>query len=419
MTEQSNPTPSLLRKLIDIFKIISVTLLLFLLIDFFAGHKLIALVRPAEPFRTWHPVYHHTLKPNYDGTGHWGDWAYRVCTNAEGFKVSCKQKPLPTKSYDVAFIGDSFTEGLGVPYEQSFVGMVADQMPDLKIANLGVVSYSPAIYLVKLKELLAQGYSFKHIIVFVDISDPYDESNRYDLHNDAIVVDRGEPYPLPLHSRLRRIASHHLPLTGEAYIQFRKSVSHQPKLAQQMGEAKQDQPLKPTNQAAVDSTPNRQSTVNTPSATNDTHTSKDSKPILNIYDSIYQKNYPVGEWTYNLQATNFGPDGVLGTLAKMKREMNEIYLLAQAHGAKLSVGVYPWPGQLKYDVVDSLQVKVWREFCESRCTHFYNAFPAFFKLVEQQGVDSVIYDYYFAGDVHFTERGNNVIARTILDTGIK
>ena len=64
-------------------------------------------------------------------------------------------------------------------------------------------------------------------------------------------------------------------------------------------------------------------------------------------------------------------------------------------------------------------MKLWREFCESRCANFYNAFPAFFNLVEQQGVDKVIYDYYFLGDVHFTELGNNVIARTILDTGIK
>ena len=419
MTERSSSTSTILQKLIDILKIVLVTLVLFLLVDFFAGHKLMALVRPAEPFRTWHPVYHHTLKPNYDGIGHWGDWAYRVCTNSEGFKVSCNQKPLETKSYDVAFIGDSFTEGLGVPYEQTFVGMVAEQMPDLKIANLGVVSYSPAIYLVKLKELLAQGYRFKHIIVFVDISDPYDEANRYELHNDSIVVDRGEPYPLPLHSRLRRIASHHLPLTGEAYIQFRKAIRHQPALNQPIIGTKQDAPIKPADQTTAGPTSAHQNTTNTTSTPSSSQEDKNSKPVLNLYDSIYQRNYPVGEWTYNVQAANFGAEGVLGTLAKMEREMREIYSLAQASGAKLSVGVYPWPGQLKYDVVDSLQVKIWREFCESRCTHFYNAFPAFFKLVEEKGVDNVIYDYYFAGDVHFTERGNRVIARTILDTGIK
>ena len=409
MTEQSNTPSNIFQKLIDILKIISATLLLFLLVDFFAGHKLMALIRPAEPFRTWHPVYHHTLKPNYDGIGHWGDWAYRVCTNSEGFKVSCNKKPLPTKSFDVAFMGDSFTEGLGLPYEQTFVGIVADQLPDLKIANLGVVSYSPAIYLVKLKELLAQGYRFKHIIVFVDISDPYDEANRYDLHNDAIVVDRGEPYPLPTHSRLRRIASQHLPLTGEAYKQFRIAISQQTKPVKVIPPSSKEGLAAAAPQGATES-------ISTPSRVK---AETVTQPKLNLYDTIYQKDYAVGEWTYNVQATNFGPDGVLGALAKMEREMREIYSLAQANGAKLSVGVYPWPGQLKYDVVDSLQVKLWREFCESRCANFYNAFPAFFNLVEQQGVDKVIYDYYFLGDVHFTELGNNVIARTILDTGIK
>ena len=103
----------------------------------------------------------------------------------------------------------------------------------------------------------------------------------------------------------------------------------------------------------------------------------------------------------------------------MKKEMQVLYKLAQAHGTKLSVGVYPWPGQIKHDVVESQQVKVWREFCQSRCEHFYNLFPSFFNLAQQQGVDNFIHDYYFQGDVHFNERGNEIIARLLLETGLR
>jgi hypothetical protein len=394
---------------IELLKISFVTLLLFLLVDFFLGRKLIAIVKPAEPFRTWHPVYHHSLVPNFKGIGHWGTWSYPVCTNSEGFKVHCDKKQNNTKAFDVAFVGDSFTEGLGVPYEKTFVGVVAEKMPQLTFANLGVVSYSPSIYLAKLKELIRLGYSFKHIIIFIDISDLYDESIRYDLHNDSVVVDKGEAFPVPFHSQLRRRVLHRLPLTSELYTQFRKAIGPRPSAA-------------PIVTVRQDSTVPTSVVNNTggSSETADKVTSEAASGSRVLMDGpIYRRDYVVGQWTYNPQANSYGSDGVFGTLLKMERVMNEIHLLAQSHGAKLSVGVYPWPGQLMYDTEDSLHVRRWRQFCEVRCAHFYNAFPVFFALVERYGLESVIRDYFIAGDVHFNEKGNEVIARTILETGIE
>jgi hypothetical protein len=410
MTDFRCPRPALKSKSTDLLKISLVTLLLFLLIDFFLGQKLIAIVKPAEPFRTWHPVYHHSLVPNFKGMGHWGTWAYPVCTNSEGFKVHCDKKQTNDKAFDVAFVGDSFTEGLGVPYEKTFVGVVADEMPQLTFANLGVVSYSPSIYLAKLKELIRLGYRFKHIIVFIDISDLYDESIRYDLHNDSIVVDKGEAFPVPFQSQLRRRVLHRLPLTGELYAHFRKAIGPRPAITAPIVEPRQD------------------AVVPTPIAINSGRSSETADKIasevalrsrLSLDGPIYQRDYVVGEWTYNSQSNSYGSDGVFGTLTKMERVMNEIHLLAQSHGAKLSVGVYPWPGQLMYDAEDSLHVRRWRQFCEIRCAHFYNAFPVFFALVERYGLESVIRDYFIAGDVHFNEKGNEVIARTIVETGIE
>ena len=427
--------PSIQQKIGELLKVFAFTLVLFLLVDVCFGAWVIALVRPSEPFRVRHPVYHHTLKPNYDGLGRWGTWSYRICTNGEGFKTSCEQKHSAKKEFDVAFIGDSFTEGIGLPYEQTFVGMIAAKNPDLSIANLGVVSYSPAIYLAKLKDLFAKGYRFKHIIVFIDIGDAYDEANAYDLHRESIVVDKGEPYPMSLDRKIRRLASQYLPLTGEAWVQLRKlgvstsepngQTAPQP-LGAQRGN---DTPAAPSNATIQSETSNAQSLLTkdeTPTAP-----VRDTVPLTNqtepletpfknnIYEGIYLKNYPKSEWTYNQQSPYYGSEGVVGTLSKMKKEMQALHVLAQAYGAKLSVGVYPWPGQLKYDVVDSLQVNTWREFCETRCEHFYNAFPAFFSLVQEHGQDKVISDYFFAGDVHFTKEGNEVIARTLLNTGIK
>ena len=73
--------------------------------------------------RIRHSFYHHTLAPqiDYRKTG-WGPSSYRLCTNIHGFKSKCGT--LGGDNYDIGFIGDSFTEGLGVRHEQTFVGII-------------------------------------------------------------------------------------------------------------------------------------------------------------------------------------------------------------------------------------------------------------------------------------------------------
>jgi hypothetical protein len=437
MKKQLSITRTARQRLLELLKITSVTLLLFVLVDVFFGAWVMSLVRPSDTFRVRHPIYHHSLKPNFDGIGYWGSWTYRVCTDANGFKTQCEKKNKANpKVFDIAFLGDSFTEGVGLPYEQTFVGMVATKTPELNIANLGAVSYSPAIYLAKLKALYAKGYQFKHLIVFIDIGDVYDEANAYDLYDDAVVVDKGERYPLSFAHQLRRSVAQYLPLTVEGWTQINKlgasksSVTARVPLGIPFGAATSEAALKQTTgtvaPAAPVSTDNsaptqpRQNSVDSTLLAATSPTPNSQAPFIkNIYEGVYLKDYPKSEWTYNSQSTHYGVDGVNGTLSKMKKEMQALYTLAQSHGTKLSIGVYPWPGQIKHDVVESQQVKIWREFCESRCAHFYNTFPSFFSLAQQQGAENFIYSYYFQGDVHFNERGNEIIARLLLDAGVQ
>jgi hypothetical protein len=94
--------------------------------------------------------------------------------------------------------------------------------------------------------------------------------------------------------------------------------------------------------------------------------------------------------------------------------MERVAALLKSHNTTLSVGVYPWPAQLIFDKEDSLQVKLWRKFCEDRCADFYNAFPIFFDEVRRLGIDDTIAKYYFPGDMHFGPEGNALVAKTIL-----
>ena len=74
-----------------------------------------------------HDIYHHDFAANYNNYEVWGNNTYRVCTDSSGFKINCKDfnKLRLIKEYDLAFMGDSFTEGYD--YSKSFVGLISDE----------------------------------------------------------------------------------------------------------------------------------------------------------------------------------------------------------------------------------------------------------------------------------------------------
>jgi hypothetical protein len=78
--------------------------------------------------------------------------------------------------------------GIGVPYEATcaeILGRTAVER-SIEVLNAGVSSYSPLIYHRKARHLLEQvGLDLDAIVVFLDISAPYDEVHRYRLAADG------------------------------------------------------------------------------------------------------------------------------------------------------------------------------------------------------------------------------------------
>ena len=177
----------LVKKLLDLIKILLITFVFSLVVDFFLGSKILKYFDTyfaksqfyERLIRIDHPIYHHTLRENVQYTNNvsFVD-TYVLCTNNHGFKSKCDQ--VDNKNYEFAFIGDSFTEGTPIEYEDSFVGIFTEKT-GYKTANLGIVSYSPKIYLSKLNYLIKQGFKFDHVVVFIDISDFYDDTNFYSI----------------------------------------------------------------------------------------------------------------------------------------------------------------------------------------------------------------------------------------------
>ena len=96
--------------------------------------------------------------------------------------------------------------------------------------------------------------------------------------------------------------------------------------------------------------------------------------------------------------------------------MNELHKMLSKKGIALSVGVYPWPDQLLFDSKNSLQSRVWKEFCRNKCKNFYDLFPVFWDEASKHGSIVTVKKYYFVGDVHFNERGNRLLADEVLQS---
>ncbi len=125
------------------------------------------------------PHYHHDLRPHAQATLSWGNRPYTVHTNTLGFKdASRREVALQSDRHRILFIGDSFTEGIGMPHEKTFVGLIERDLEAARfeVFNAGVSSYSPRLYYLKVKHLIETvGLRLDEVHVYLDISDVQDE----------------------------------------------------------------------------------------------------------------------------------------------------------------------------------------------------------------------------------------------------
>ena len=311
-----------------------------------------------------HKFYHHTLKKNvkYDRAPSF-EKNYTLCTDNHGFKYKCGIER--NKQFEIAFLGDSFVEGVSLNYEKTFVGIFEDKK-NISVANLGVTSYAPNIYLSKVKYLLNNNFKFKHLIVFIDISDVFDDNTFYKLNEDFSISERNSKEK---NLKRRKFLRYNFPLTN--YYMFVLKMN-----------SRLNREVPPL---------------------------KSEKPIFS------ERAIKKAMWTYKSDEELEGYQGpVAKTQSEMIYAMSELYKLLEENNIKLSLAVYPWPQQLEFDNVNSKHVEMWENFCEKKCAKFINFFPFFFQEKVKTSYLDVFKKYYFWNDVHFNAEGNRVIAEKLI-----
>lgn len=125
--------------------------------------------------------YHHDLRPNSSFYDNWGNNKYLIHTNDYGFKDKKKQN-LELKDKNILFIGDSLVEGVGVKFEDTFVGKLQElyNTENVSISNASLQSYSISIYLAKIYDLIERKkLKFNHVVLMFTANDVHDDYYRY------------------------------------------------------------------------------------------------------------------------------------------------------------------------------------------------------------------------------------------------
>lgn len=307
-------------------------------------------VQPYNSFRTSSAYYHHGTKPNQTELTKWFD-EYTVHTNSLGFfDASQRDVPLKKDSKRLVFIGDSFTEGVGEPWENTFPGIVSKELAkdNIELLNAGCISYSPKIYYLKMKYFLEKGLEMDDLYVFIDISDVQDEI-EYAYFKPT--------KPVPVLSDIN-LFFYQNSFTYRAFYD-RRYWQENPR-------------------------------------------HKDSP----FWGGQF---YPVRHlWSMDMHHyEKWGKEG----LELSKKHMNQLFELTERYGVNLHIAVYPWRMHILKRKLDNIQVLFWRKFCKERGIDFINFFPDFINVENVEEKEQL---WFVEGDVHWSKAGQRKMADTVI-----
>lgn len=129
--------------------------------------------------RAAHEKYHHGFAPFGQGIDVFGSTRTEYFINSAGFRDSApRQVDLGGARPKILILGDSYAEGIGVPWPETVAGRLAAvfQPKGVEVLNAAVASYCPTLLLAKTRILFEEmGLRASLALLFVDISDIEDE----------------------------------------------------------------------------------------------------------------------------------------------------------------------------------------------------------------------------------------------------
>lgn len=331
-------------------------------------------------------IYDHDLKPNVNVINNWQLFSYSFLTNSLGFRDS-KNKIISKKNNEnkkrILLIGDSFLEGMGYKYEKTLPGLIEDKFKNnYEILNSGVASYSPGIYYLKTKYYLDKGYKFDQALVFLDLSDIYDElfyyynAEKTKIINHDLSINKNFSIKKYLYKTFVFLKNNTI------FFQLLFQISDQAEIYKNYFKLK----YKASKEF-------------------------DKSFFRTTFDEVmFYRMITVdrGHWTYSEENYLKVTDGIL----KSKFFLKKLFELLNDHKIKSYLVIYPWPSQIYYG--DKYHQTTWKEFARENNINLINLYSEFNFLNSKK----TILENFILGDVHWSEEGTKKIFNGLLKSNI-
>ncbi len=331
----------------------------------------VSFINEEKNFMTKNEVYHHELKKNFNSFS-FNKKKEKIFTDKNGLiKLQNTDTDYSNYNNNYVFLGDSFTQGAGVNYDQSYAGILSQKFlkKGVNIINLSAVSYSPIIYYKKTDFFIKnKGLKFSKMFLFLDVSDPYDDLYRYKLENEVVVT------------RKKR----------KNYLTEKLNLDYLHNIKQLISK----------NTTIIYYSLNFFYDLIFPK-------SKKEKEFSKKYGFII--NHQANLWTHD--SDYFDKEGKKG-ITLSKKYLTELKKILDEHNVELTIIVYPWPGQIYRNEHSSLHAQIWKDWSSENDIKFINLFPIFFEEKERSINDRLkfIDKVYLPRNMHFNTLGHKLVA---------
>ena len=308
-------------------------------------------------------LFHHGMQPMARQQETFGDLSYTLVTNSLGFKDRSERMvaPVPDR-YRIVFMGDSFTEGIGLPFEETFVGMLSDRLGSrgIEVLNAGVVSYSPKLMFLKLDHLLRQqGLRFDELALFIDCSDAIDEIDYSPFRQEELRARALVPQDATFREVCRGAEKWY-----EHSLLYRTILRLGPR-------------TDPWKRTLYENTATGRRIA-------------------------YHDNR--GEWPHEQRwCDDWASEGLRSASFHVERILD----LGREFGFRVTLAIYPWPREIMVGLTGSRNVLFWSRFCESHGVPLMNLYPAF---ADGAAAAATVKDLFLKGDVHWNRVGHAAVA---------
>ncbi len=320
-------------------------------------------------------IYHHDILPNTDQIEVWGGKIkQRLITNSIGFrdKEVRKIEKVNIQQKRILLIGDSFIEGSGLNFEYTLAGQLQRNLGnDFEVLNSAVGSYSPSIYYKKIKYYIEEGYKFDQALVFLDVSDIYDEMFiKFNEQGDILTYEKTKERPIykTLFYSIGRLLR-----DNSTIFRFFNILSDRTELIKNYIKLK----IKASKELKKDFF-------------------KTKRDDVMFYRMTHIDR---GFWTFNDNKFNEVQQG----LSQSEKYLIKLFELLKENYVNSTLIVYPWPTQIFYG--DEYHEVYWKNFSEKNEINFISLYDEF----KKENKRDFIFNNFIYGDIHWNLDGTTIV----------